>query len=378
MLDTIRKAKTLSYKSIYHDTIGEERVFYQVWMKKPNMFYLEATIEDINQTGIIVGDGQYAWSYWPNGRPIYSGEDTKTYEEKRFNVFIKQPTQLDIFSIANSDVMKKSNCLPVMDPSLFIGIDDSLEPYIDWIKKVGEEKIDGVDCSIIEVSFYENKRSRCFWIAKSDNLPRKLQRIIRGPEEFVASEIWSDIILNKDIPLNRFSWEPPKGWEQWSPPSLEDRILRPGQKAPDFEFISLDGQKIKLSSLQGKIVWLNFWRFQCPPCRVELPFLEQIHKKYADQGIVVLGFNFSDDRQDALDFLTQNKISFPNIIDTSDEAVITGFMLYMARAAPVNYIINREGEIASSWLGFDMDNKQSNEGLEILKQLGIEIDGEFE
>ena len=73
--------------------------------------------------------------------------------------------------------------------------------------------------------------------------------------------------------------------------------------------------------------------------------LQVLYEKYKDKGLVILGFNFSDDKKIALNFLRDNSATFPNILDTSDEAIKTGFITYGAAATPVNYVLDREGKI---------------------------------
>ena len=53
--------------------------------------------------------------------------------------------------------------------------------------------------------------------------------------------------------------------------------------------------------------------------------LQTLFEKYKDKGLVILGFNCSDDRQIALDFMRENSATFPTILDSSDAAVQVGF-----------------------------------------------------
>jgi len=372
MNETIRTAKTLSYESILREKVdGEnwEPWTYRVWMKKPNFFYVETITKDSMNHGILVGDGQYAWSYWPNGRPRFSGEDNDAYKKSRFNVYMKEPAAPGKFSIGYAKVMQKSNCFPVLNPSVFQGKNNSLEPYIEGVWFLGVEKVGQEDCDMIEVSYMNHQRSYYFWISRRDNLPRKLKDVVRTSGENITQEVWSKVTLNAQIPPEKFKWTPPEDWKQWHPPTAEDRLLKPGRLAPDFELLSTDVTKIKLSNYRGKIVWLTFWRVGCPPCREQIPYLEKLYRKHKSQNLVVLGFDFADDKEIALDFLRQHSATFPNIIDTSDEAIETGFIRYGARAAPVNYIIDREGKIAAAWLGYDPNNSK---GIDMLKKLGLE------
>jgi peroxiredoxin/outer membrane lipoprotein-sorting protein len=374
MMQTIRTAETLSYESNLQEEVDGEKWepwTYRVWMKKPNFFRVETKDKDGKNHGILVGDGEYAWSYWPNGRPWFSGEDRGEayikYQKTRFNVYMRELAP-GSYSIRYSTIMKKSNCFPVLDPSVFQGIDDSLEPLIDWMRCLSVEKEGREDCDVIEVSFIDNKRSYIFWISRRDHLPRKLKDIVRTNGENITTEVWSKVTSNTPIPTEKFRWTPPEGWKQWHPPTPEDRLLKPGHAAPDFEQLSVDGTKIKLSGFRGNVVWLTFWRVGCPPCREEIPYLERLYSQHKSRGFVALGFDYADDRQIALDFLSQHSVTFPNIVDTSEEAIKTGFMTYGARAAPVNYIIDREGKIAAAWLGH---NPSSSKGIDILTKLGL-------
>lgn len=373
MGQAMQNATTLSYEAVFQtgpDKHELDHGLYKVWMKKPNYFRVETRLGDDDQwAGVIVGDGQSAWSYWPSGRPWFSGEDPDAYEKTRSNVYIKEPAPPGKYAIRYSAVMKKSNHFAIVDPSRFFGVRCSLEPVIDWVRIVDREQVDGEDCCVIEVSYMKHQRSCYFWVSQRDHLPRKLKRIVRATEDLIDEEQWSKVTLNGVISQERFAWQPPDGWRQWQPPAPEDRLLKPGQPAPDFELKSPDGGRIRLSTYRGSVVWLTFWRVQCPPCRDEIPYLQRLYEQNRDEGLVVLGFNFADDVKSASDFLHEHSAAFPNIIDSSDEAIKTGFFTYGARAAPVNYIIGRDGKIVSAWLGYE---KSGTQGLNTLTRLGLE------
>jgi len=371
MIETIKSAESLCYESTFRNDSDDGPLghgSYRVWMKKPNYFHVDARLGDGDRRGVLVGDGRHAWSYWPNGRPWFSGEDHDAYEKSRFKVYMKEPALPGKYSIGHAVVLKKSNWFPVLDPSVFQGVRDALEPYTDYIRDAGLEKVGDEACRVIEISYLDHGRSHYFWISRRDHLPRRLKRVLRSGQVVEDREEWSNVALNTPMPLEKFVWKPPKGWQPWQPPKLADRLLKPGQTAPDFELQSVDGGKVSLSAYRGQVVWLTFWRVQCPPCRVEMPYLERLHREYRDAGLVVLGFNFADDRQSGAGFLRENSITFPNVLDSSDEAIKTGFMTFMARAAPVNYLIDREGKVALAWLGHD---EQDERGLRMLATLGV-------
>ena len=101
--------------------------------------------------------------------------------------------------------------------------------------------------------------------------------------------------------------------------------------------------------------------------------LQELYEKYKDKGLVILGFDFSDDKQIALDFLRENSATFPNILDVSDEAIKSGFLTYGATSAPVNYVLDRDGKIVAAWLGYEKGHKRA---LTALEKAGLKLEDE--
>ncbi|MDP2247503.1 MAG: TlpA disulfide reductase family protein, partial [Nitrosomonadales bacterium] len=67
------------------------------------------------------------------------------------------------------------------------------------------------------------------------------------------------------------------------------------EQAPDVTFTTLEGQEIKLSSLQGKVVLVNFWATDCPGCIKEMPDLIQTYNDYKDKGFELIAVAMSYD-----------------------------------------------------------------------------------
>jgi peroxiredoxin len=97
-----------------------------------------------------------------------------------------------------------------------------------------------------------------------------------------------------------------------------------------------------------------------------LPHLQRIYKEFVSKGLVVLGFNWADDRAIVLRLLGEQGVTFPNVVDTSDEAVKVRFGDYKASAVPIQYFIDREGKIIDAWTGFD-----ENRARRVLATVGI-------
>jgi thiol-disulfide isomerase/thioredoxin len=71
-------------------------------------------------------------------------------------------------------------------------------------------------------------------------------------------------------------------------------------KAKDFTVTTLEGERVSLNSLlgEGKAVVIDFWATWCGPCRVEIPHLQELHKKYGKDGLIVIGLNLEDPVED--------------------------------------------------------------------------------
>lgn len=120
----------------------------------------------------------------------------------------------------------------------------------------------------------------------------------------------------------------------------------PGYLAPDFAFEDLDGNLVSLSDFRGKPVLLNFWATWCPPCRKEIPDLQAFHEQYGDR-VVLLGIDWSEDREEVRSFLRRYGATYPNVIDKSGEF----FVKYQLIGLPTSFWIDEQGVIRGMWLG---------------------------
>jgi outer membrane lipoprotein-sorting protein len=265
MIDAMRKADSLSYVSHYRweargMVLGDST--YRAWLKKPNYFRVEAKSTRGERGGVLIGDGNDLWIYWFQERPR-TGFDTsdEAYEKTSRNVYMTKPAGPGMHSIGHeTSLLGAGVSVPIIDPSTFHGYTDSLQPYMDGVRSLGTETVGDEECDKIEVSIMEGQRSWYLWLSRSDHLPRRLKQIVRVRYDIVAYEDWSSVTLDADMDDTMFAWTPPEGWTEWRMPGLEERLLKPGTKAPDFELASTGGKPIKLSAYRGQVVWLYIWR----------------------------------------------------------------------------------------------------------------------
>jgi peroxiredoxin len=96
--------------------------------------------------------------------------------------------------------------------------------------------------------------------------------------------------------------------------------------------------------------------------------LQDLYAEFKSQGLVLLGLNTADDKQIALDFLRENGVTFPNILDSSEAAEKVADEDYRESACPTNYIIDRDGKIVDGWCGNEEGHTRARAALE---KLGI-------
>ena len=113
-----------------------------------------------------------------------------------------------------------------------------------------------------------------------------------------------------------------------------------GADAIDFALNDLDGNKVELQKLRGKVVLLNFWDSQCSPCMTALPDVEKLSKEFKNKGLVTLGVD-GENAQDARKVVKNKGYSFATLIDEGREVS----RKYEISEMPHFIIINREGKV---------------------------------
>lgn len=126
--------------------------------------------------------------------------------------------------------------------------------------------------------------------------------------------------------------------------------IEPGQRAPDFQLKTSEGEEVSLSSFKGKHVFINFWASWCPPCRAEMPHIQKFYEEHKDQDVVVLSVNLThvDKDMDTVHrFVEKNGITFPVVYDEKGKVDA----VYKADTIPTSYVVDKEGVIRHRIVG---------------------------
>ena len=139
---------------------------------------------------------------------------------------------------------------------------------------------------------------------------------------------------------------------------------REGFAAPDFELSLLGGGEIALSDLRGSVVIVNLWASWCPPCRAEMPALEQVYEAYGDRGLEILAVNttYQDSESAAARFVQEFGLTFPVPLDKTSDVSRS----YLLRALPTTFFIDRAGVIQSVVIGGPMSKTMIQTNVEAL------------
>jgi cytochrome c biogenesis protein CcmG, thiol:disulfide interchange protein DsbE len=138
------------------------------------------------------------------------------------------------------------------------------------------------------------------------------------------------------------------------------KTIRVGDALPDLGTFGLEGKLP--DDLKGKVVLLDFWASWCGPCKESFRVMEDLHKKYASKGLVILAVNVDEDRNAMKDFLKSHPASFTIVHDATKKLVNTANISSM----PTSLVIGADGKVASIHKGFH--------GKETAKQYASELE----
>lgn len=121
--------------------------------------------------------------------------------------------------------------------------------------------------------------------------------------------------------------------------------IRIGTIAPDFTLKNTRGKPVRLSSLRGQYVLLDFWASWCGPCRQENPNLVKNYKMYKNKRFTILGVSGDGDKQKWLAAVKKDGLIWPNVLTERTDKQNNACALYHISSWPSNFLINPEGQV---------------------------------
>ena len=121
--------------------------------------------------------------------------------------------------------------------------------------------------------------------------------------------------------------------------------LKEGDAFPDLAAIGLEGS---LPDIKGKVVLVDFFASWCSPCKQSFPAMQELQKKYAGKGLVILAINVDKKKSDMDNFLKVRPVDFTILRDTGDTLVNQ----IKIPSMPTSFLLSREGKVVSVHRGF--------------------------
>jgi len=168
---------------------------------------------------------------------------------------------------------------------------------------------------------------------------------------FLALVLLLFIVNNSDYLFGRAEENGPY------PPNYVPAAQKSSALAPDFTLPTTDGKSLRLSSLKGKVVIVDFWATWCGPCRKGIPDLIELKKKYGNKGFEIVGVSVDTDTKDqVIPFVKDNGMNYPVVYGNQNVVQLYGGV----EAIPTSFVIDKQGKIVASYQGLQQKQTYEN------------------
>jgi thiol-disulfide isomerase/thioredoxin len=117
----------------------------------------------------------------------------------------------------------------------------------------------------------------------------------------------------------------------------------------NFALKDIDNKEVKLSTLKGKVVLLDFWATWCGPCKIEIPWFIEFQQKYGKQGLQVVGVSIDDTVDKLKPYVAQMKMNYVVLQGLDQDAMQDAYGPMFG--IPITVLISRDGKVCNKHVG---------------------------
>jgi cytochrome c biogenesis protein CcmG, thiol:disulfide interchange protein DsbE len=132
-----------------------------------------------------------------------------------------------------------------------------------------------------------------------------------------------------------------------SPSSYSVNPVEVNYAAPELVLENVDGSSESLEDYRDKVVLVNNWATWCPPCKAEIPTLQEYYKAHSEEGFVIIGVEAGEPQAEVAKFVKSSVITYPIWIDLENASL----RAFGASGLPNSYVIDRKGMVRLTWVG---------------------------
>jgi len=175
----------------------------------------------------------------------------------------------------------------------------------------------------------------------------EVDRLIEFFQGFQESRIQDG--SSEPTEIDETSIEEPLGLEETNAPTFLDdpeQSNHSTELAIDFELLDLYGESVALSDFQGKAVMINFWATWCPPCRAEMPLIQEFADRHETE-LVVLAINAGEEEPTVQQFVNEFRYEMLFLLDQTNSVAT----MYRVRGFPTSLFIDPDGVLQATHIG---------------------------
>ena len=337
--------------------------FTSSW-RSPNLFR-----HQLKDDVLIGSTGQTVYAYDPN-RKVYISNDAP-----------KDRADLSSWPTVVASILQEQN------PSMLLTLAGSaagpLNDLAAEMNRLPDTFLGGVACPTLQFELPNHEAVTMVFDPKTSllrqasfDLRKKLEQ--EGTTDVKAALVTVEYTPTPALPKPAgdatFAWTPPEGatlaTASGPAPDGSDEpgaaaMALVGKAAPDFTLPGLDDKPVKLSSLKGSVVVVDFWATWCGPCVVSMPHLDELNKEQSPNGLKVFAVDQQEEKEAVAAFVRKQGWTLPILLDSGGDVS----KLYSAEAIPETVIIGKDGTVKKVFVGVGADTEDQLKAI-VGKEMG--------